>query len=169
MRFKAGIGNDSIDFELEPTSGGFSVKTKETTNTIDCIRLSPFSYSLIVNGVSHYLSLTEKNGGFQVTLNQQSFEVQLKDETQILLDKFGFNSTLSAAGQEIKAPIPGLVKQVFVTPGTVVKKKDKLLILEAMKMENEILATREGTIKEIHAEQGASKNKGDLLIIIEGE
>ncbi len=169
MKFEAEIDDEIIVFELEVLSRGFSVSIAGTTNSIDCVRLSPFSYSLIINGNSHYLSLTEKNGGYRITLDQRSFCVQLKDETQILLDKFGFNSTRKNGGQLISAPIPGLVKEIFVRTGDRIKPKDKLLILEAMKMENEILAPGEGTIKEIFASQGASINKGDPLIRIEGE
>ncbi len=64
----------------------------------------------------------------------------------------------------IASPMPGTILQVAIAPGDLVKKGDTLLILEAMKMENEILAPRDGSIKEVHVAQGASVNAGDQLL-----
>ncbi|NQU27133.1 MAG: acetyl-CoA carboxylase biotin carboxyl carrier protein subunit [Candidatus Marinimicrobia bacterium] len=169
MKFQAIINENIVEFCVEPQDYGFKVAFTDSTQQIDCKRLSPYSYSLLINGKSYYLSLTQKNGGYRITLNQQSFTVHLKDETQILLDKFGLNKSAEGSSQNIISPIPGLVKQIFVQPGEQVTKGTKLLILEAMKMENEIIAVKTGTIVEIMVKQGQSKNKGDLLVRIEGE
>ena len=72
-----------------------------------------------------------------------------------------------AAGAVIvKAPMPGNIMKVNCKVGASVKKGDILLILEAMKMENEILAPCDGTVKQIVAAKGASVNSGDALIVI---
>lgn len=70
------------------------------------------------------------------------------------------------SGEPIKAPMPGTVLSIKVTPGTAVKRGDIVLILEAMKMENEIFAPRDGVIAQIVATQGASVNTGDVLMTI---
>ncbi|NQT96686.1 MAG: acetyl-CoA carboxylase biotin carboxyl carrier protein subunit [Candidatus Marinimicrobia bacterium] len=169
MKFQATVDDQTIDFSVETQTQGFSVQINDSTLTIDCIRLSPYSYSLIINGRSYYLSLTNKNGGYRITLDQQSFCVQLKDETQILLGKFGLNKTIADTTQNIISPIPGLVRQVFVKSGDKIEKNDKLLILEAMKMENEIVSTVSGVVSEVYVKPGSSKNKGDPLLRIEGD
>lgn len=169
MKFQATVDDQTIDFSVDTQAQGFSIQINDSTLAIDCNRLSPYSYSLIINGRSYYLSLTNKNSGYRVTLDQQSFCVRLKDETQLLLGKFGLNKTTTNSIQNITSPIPGLVKQVFVKSGDRIQKNDKLLILEAMKMENEILSTLSGVVRDIYVEQGLSKNKGDLLLRIEGE
>jgi biotin carboxyl carrier protein len=69
----------------------------------------------------------------------------------------------SGAGS-IRSPMPGTILRVAVAPGDKVNKGDTLLILEAMKMENEILAPDDGSIKEVNVAQGASVNAGDLLL-----
>lgn len=66
----------------------------------------------------------------------------------------------------ISAPMPGTILRVAVAGGDSVKKGDTLLILEAMKMENEILAPHDGTIAEVKVAQGASVNAGDLLVVM---
>ncbi|MCL2702274.1 MAG: biotin/lipoyl-binding protein [Defluviitaleaceae bacterium] len=66
----------------------------------------------------------------------------------------------------VKAPMPGTIMSVKVNAGDTVKRGDDLLILEAMKMENEIKADRDGTVAAVHVTQGASVNTGDTLISI---
>lgn len=70
------------------------------------------------------------------------------------------------SGEPIKAPMPGTVLSVKVSPGSFVKRGDVVLILEAMKMENEIFAPRDGTVAQIVATQGASVNTGDVLLTL---
>ena len=76
-------------------------------------------------------------------------------------------SVPTAAGKEIKAPIPGVVQRILVSPGQKVKRGDVVLILEAMKMENEIMASVEGVIKEILVTSGQSVAAGEILVILE--
>lgn len=73
-----------------------------------------------------------------------------------------------SAGQEIiESPMPGNIWKILVTEGQVIKAGDILLILEAMKMENEILAPRDGKVASIATTTGASVNTGDKLVIID--
>ena len=71
-----------------------------------------------------------------------------------------------AGGEKVTAPMPGTILDVKVAQGAAVKKGDILLILEAMKMENEILAPCDGTAKQVLATKGASVNSGDPLVVI---
>ncbi|MDL2287711.1 biotin/lipoyl-binding protein [Eubacteriales bacterium OttesenSCG-928-G02] len=72
----------------------------------------------------------------------------------------------SAGGTQVNAPLPGTILKVLVSNGQAVKKGDLLCILEAMKMENEVLAPVDGTVNIIGAKQGASVNSGDQLFTI---
>jgi len=72
----------------------------------------------------------------------------------------------SIGATQIKAPLPGNIMQVFVKTGDEVKKGDKLLMYEAMKMENTILAEKEGQIAAVKVQQGDSMLEGDVLIEI---
>lgn len=73
--------------------------------------------------------------------------------------------TENAAGA-INAPLPGAILDVKVKMGDKVKKGDTLIILEAMKMENEIMAPGDGTVVEIGIQKGNSVNAGDVLIVL---
>lgn len=72
----------------------------------------------------------------------------------------------AAAGEQIKAPMPGVIVSVNAAAGQTVKEGDVLLILEAMKMENEITAPRTGTIVQVLAQKGASVETGAPLFVI---
>ncbi|MGE5559532.1 MAG: acetyl-CoA carboxylase biotin carboxyl carrier protein subunit [Chloroflexota bacterium] len=75
--------------------------------------------------------------------------------------------TPSAGGVQVKAPLPGVVLSIKVKPGDAVRRGGLLLILEAMKMENEILASQDGTVREILVSSGASVNTGDVLVVLD--
>ena len=73
-----------------------------------------------------------------------------------------------SAGQEvIDSPMPGNIWRILVAEGDMVKSGDTLVILEAMKMENELVAPRDGKVLQILTSEGASVNTGDKLVIIE--
>lgn len=69
-----------------------------------------------------------------------------------------------AGAQTVNAPMPGVILDIKVSVGDSVKKGDVLLILEAMKMENEIVAPTDGTVASINVSKGASVNAGDVLV-----
>ena len=69
--------------------------------------------------------------------------------------------------QRIAAPMPGKVVRVLVKTGDAVAARQPLVVVEAMKMENELRAGRDGTIAEIHAQEGQSVEAGALLVVIQ--
>ena len=71
-----------------------------------------------------------------------------------------------ADGTKVNAPMPGTILDVKVSQGQAVKKGDILLILEAMKMENEILAPQDGSVAQVNVSKGASVNSGDVLVVL---
>jgi glutaconyl-CoA decarboxylase len=76
------------------------------------------------------------------------------------------SSSAPVDGEKIYAPMPGTIVDVKAAVGTQVKKGDVVLILEAMKMENELLAPVDGVIRQILVSQGASVNSGDVLVVV---
>ena len=69
-------------------------------------------------------------------------------------------------GHKMEAPLPGTIMQIYVKEGAAVKKGDKLLMYEAMKMENNLLAECDGTVTAINCRQGDNVLQGDVLIVI---
>lgn len=141
-------------------------------------------YRIIVNGEKYLVEIEETTvkPGFSpkgpiskknedkilVQKNIGSGEEKLKNKEN-KSNKVKEDKESSSEGLEIvTAPIPGTIFTIAVKVGDKVSEGDVLLILEAMKMENEIIAPKSGIIIEIKTKQGASVNVGDTLIIIEG-
>ena len=167
MIFEAIIDDKKINISIEGTTPNFEIICDNKSIDMDCQPLSPHSYSLILNGKSHFLSIHEHPQGFEVTIDQHTNIVTIKDEQQLLLEKFGFTSSEKAQTGEIYAQIPGLISQIFVSVGDVVKADEKLFILEAMKMENEIESPLSGTVNNIYIKPGIAVEKGTLIMEIE--
>ena len=71
-----------------------------------------------------------------------------------------------AAGSKVSTPLPGTILDVFVNVGDTVKSGQTVVLLEAMKMENNIEADTEGTVKEVRVRKGDSVLEGDILVVI---
>mgnify|MGYP006278671679 CR=1 FL=1 len=123
--------------------------------------------SLIVDGVSMPVSVEPVGDGtMRVTIAGQRTEVQVKDERDLLVDEFGLGAD-AAAGGEVRAPMPGLVIDILVDEGETVEADQGLLVLEAMKMENELKAPSGGVVGTIHVASDDAVDKDDLLVEIE--
>ncbi len=97
----------------------------------------------------------------------KKFHVQLEDRLDILLNEMGISSDDAEEIRQIKAPMPGLILEINAKKGMDVSKGEKILVLEAMKMENVIRSPTEGIIADIFIEIGDSVDKNQLLIQFE--
>lgn len=77
------------------------------------------------------------------------------------------NPTAKSASYQVKAPLPGTIMQIFAKVGDKVKRNDRLLIYEAMKMENNLVAEKEGEIKAVLVKSGDNVMQGDVLFEME--
>jgi biotin carboxyl carrier protein len=102
----------------------------------------------------------------QVLVNGQTYMVDVVDEQIRRFVKAGPDQS-HKTDLAVKAVMPGLVIDVNVSEGDQVKSGDGLLIIEAMKMQNEIKAPRDGTLKKISVTRGQTVNTGDTLVVIE--
>lgn len=99
-----------------------------------------------------------------IKINGRKYPVQLKDKFDLLLEKMGMSNVAAGKINNVKAPMPGLIIDLKVQAGNVVKTGDQLLILEAMKMENILKSTGEGTVKNVKVKKGDRVEKGQVLV-----
>lgn len=92
------------------------------------------------------------------------YTMHMRDDVELMMEKMGLHAAASNKVNAIKAPMPGLIIDLRVQTGDKVKAGDPLLILEAMKMENIIKASAEGTVKAVKVKKGASVEKGQVMI-----
>ncbi|HVB26205.1 MAG TPA: biotin/lipoyl-containing protein [Ktedonobacteraceae bacterium] len=132
-------------------------------------------YSLIINGISYdifarHIVKPDENGSqtYEIMLAEQRFEVIVEDEREKAL-----SSSVKAAheGSEarVRAPMPGLVINVPFAVGATVERGQTVVVLEAMKMENDLATPLTGTITAIRVNKGQTVNQGDVLVVVEGE
>jgi biotin carboxyl carrier protein len=133
----------------------------------DISKIDNQSFHIIYQNKSftaHLVELDYDNKTFKIQLNGKIIELELKDKMDLLLEEMGISALDQNKINDVKAPMPGLIVDIMVSPGDEVKKGDPLLILEAMKMENVIKAAGAGTISEIKANKGDSVEKNQLII-----
>ena len=127
---------------------------------------------------------------YKITLNGRTYEVEVEAGQAMLLDEYEAvvpsapaapaapeapaaaptaapaAAAVTGAGETVSAPMPGTILKVNVTQGQAVKEGDVLCVLEAMKMENDIIAPKSGTVTQVVTSKGASVSSGDPLVVI---
>ena len=122
-------------------------------------------HSIIVDGESHDVRMDEGDGVYIVQLSGEIFEVMVEDERTRRLA--GVKSSLDVTGEAIiKAPMPGVVVEVLVTPGQAVEQGNILAILESMKMQNEFKAPRAGQVHAVRVKAGDKVDQGAIMVTI---
>ena len=122
-------------------------------------------YNIVVNGNSYEVQVEELGTESSSVQTPQKQTQVAKPSPRISVQKQTKQPQVtSAGGGIISAPMPGTISDVRVNVGDTVKKGQVLLILEAMKMENEIFAPNDGTVKSVNISKGASVNVGDILV-----
>ena len=144
--------------------------SREEIESADLVKKSPVDFNLIKDhrSVNAKLLGADTNAKKQtLELEGETFYIEIKDELDLVLDNMGFGLAAGKKIKEIKAPMPGLVLEISVVEGQQVEEGDKILILEAMKMENSIMVHTSATIKRIAVIAGQAVEKGQVLIELE--
>ena len=135
--------------------GSVQVNGKDSTPDISEIREGVYH---VISGTGSYnaevIRYDADSKELQIRVNTNVYKVQVKDRFDLLLKELGLDTASSKKVSELKAPMPGLVVEVSVTEGMEVKKGDKLLVLEAMKMENILKSPADVTVKKIQITKG---------------
>ena len=160
---------NSKSFAVKVNDFKFQFKPEDLSQ-LNIVKHSPTEYNLIQKNRSvNARILDSENAGkkLRVEVDGEVFEVEIKDELDQMLDKMGFGAAAVKQIKEIKAPMPGLVLEINVSEGDEVVEGQKILILEAMKMENSILIPTKAKIKKVVVLAGQAVDKGQVLVELE--
>lgn len=123
-------------------------------------------YSLIVDGKSHESYVQQGDDNWQVLLRGRLYPVIVEDEREKRLRAAAGGGVAESGEFHLKAPMPGLVVTIPVAEGQEINKGQVLLILESMKMQNELKAPRAGTVRRIRVKAGESVEQRQTLLSV---
>ena len=123
-------------------------------------------YSLIVDGRSHEAYVAQGDENWQVLLRGRLFPITVEDEREKRLRSAAGGGVAESGEFHLKAPMPGLVVAIHVAEGQVVKKGQVLLILESMKMQNELKSPRDGTVGRLRVKAGETVEQKQTLLSV---
>ena len=163
MKYFAAVNGQEYEIEIENDQ----VLVNGESIDVDVSQIGvPELYSILLDGASYEVLVEEQRQEYAVTLAGQQFHVQVEDERTRRLNA-GRKGPLIPSGElVVKAPIPGLVVKVLVQEGDDIPEDHPLLILEAMKMENEIRSLRAGVVRSVDVSAGQRVEQGAALLVL---
>lgn len=146
-------------------AGAFRVWVDGVEQPVDARALRPGTWSVLLGGRSYVVDLDRRRTGIAASIGDSEVLLRVEDALHKRLAATASTRT-AARGESIRAPIAGKVVKVLVALGDQVPAGAAVVVLEAMKMENELTAERGGVVSALHKVAGQAVDTGDLLIEI---
>jgi biotin carboxyl carrier protein len=125
------------------------------------------SCSLLVDGKNFEPTVYQENGGWEILIKGSRYTVQVEDERERRLRLASGETTLSKGRFVLTSPMPGMVIDIPVKEGDKVSKGDILVVLESMKMQNELIAPRDGVVTMVQAQVNGNVERKEALLTLE--
>ena len=185
MAYEVDVGGRTRHVGVTRAGDVFAVTVDGREWRVDAVRIDAHTLSLLVEGPGPIGGVSAQAPGSTTARPRLGYDVSVVPDSRgglsvsvgatpvaVALDgrrRWGRAEDDGAGGtgaQRVVASMPGKVVRVLVSPGDVVRARQGLVVVEAMKMENELRAARDGTVAEVHAREGASVDAGALLVVI---
>jgi biotin carboxyl carrier protein len=186
MAYISNVAEKSFTVDIGENSPQREIKIDEIRFDIDWRQIATLAmgtqkqsniggrYSLLIAGKSyevyaHRVTKPDVTGyRYEILVAGQRFEITVEDEREKTL-KGSIRSGHESGEAIVRAPMPGLVLGLSVNPGSNVERGQTVVILEAMKMENDLASPITGKVKEIRVSKGQTVNQGDVLVVVSAE
>jgi biotin carboxyl carrier protein len=165
-RWVATVDGQATMVEINSGDGRYRIVVGEQVLEVDARRVAVGLYTLLVDGVVHVAEVATTERGTRVDVDGSPYLIEVEEHTRHVIRTRG-GAGARDGGQVITAPLPGRVTHVAVSVGDRVEPGDTILVIEAMKMENEFRASVGGTVAAVHVGPGQAVNTGDVLAAIE--
>jgi biotin carboxyl carrier protein len=154
-------------FEIKPLeSGGFIIRQGDQEHRIDALTLEHGAVSLLVDNESYSVEIDEVGDEVLVSVRGQMSKIDVVDERKLALRQVAVGFSTDGA-QTVSAPMPGKVVKLLVKVGDAVEAGQGLIVVEAMKMENELKSPKAGKVIELFAAEGATVENNAKLVVVE--
>jgi biotin carboxyl carrier protein len=175
MHYEVSVGEKIYRVEMERTENpagrensgpvSWNIRLDGREISVNCLRIGDNSLSLIANGESFETRIDRSGEALTIFLEGKPYHCIVHDPRSLRSSKR--TGTHEAGEQRITASMPGKVVRVLARAGEAIQAGQGILVIEAMKMQNEVRAPKAGTLKSIVAQQGANVNAGEVLATIE--
>lgn len=169
MRFDVHLdgpgGKRKRTVELEPSGTGYSITLDGQPLQADAALVAPGTVSVLIGGQAFEMHVTPSfDGVVKLQSGPHEFTAELRDPRAWQGRRHG---VLEAEGrQQIIAPMPGKVIRLLVNPGDDVEAGQGLVVVEAMKMQNEIRSPKKGRVERLQVKEGQAVNTGEILCVV---
>jgi biotin carboxyl carrier protein len=159
-------GEETLEIEVSREGSGYCVSIGGRSQVVDLATSNGVLHSLKLEDGRQYMFGYHRDGTkHEVSFSDRTLIVDLFDPLSMKRQRSGADA--DGGGSHIRAIMPGRVARINVAPGDAVRRGQGMLILEAMKMENEIVAPRDGIVAELLVNAGQAVENGDELVRLE--
>jgi biotin carboxyl carrier protein len=166
MKMIAIVEGKQVQIEITKNNGLYCLTWEGKSFNVDSVRTNHNTFSLLVGGNSYEVTIEKQASNFLVHFYNDTVRLELFDAR-----KFGASAitkkSIRGGAHEILAPMPGKIIKVAVCKDGQVQEGDPLLIMEAMKMQNELKAPASGTIKNVLVKEGEAVSSQQVLMVLE--
>jgi biotin carboxyl carrier protein len=165
MKYTAIVDGERVEIDLQLTgTNSIQAEIAGRKYALEAKALEAGTYWFNWHNRSIEVAVTPNGTGYAVSVGGQRLTVEMVDARNALQKaaRHGQSGTI-----EIRAPMPGKIVKVLLTEGAEVQENQGILVMEAMKMQNEIKSPKAGAVKKLGVIEGAAVNAGDLLAMVE--
>ena len=166
MKYEVRLAGKTRVVELERYNGVLKISIDGGPLDADAVEVAPHTFSVLLNGESHQIRVAPRpDGTLTLHTGAAEYHAEVNDPRSWRGRRHG---TLEAEGrQQVAAPMPGKIIRVLVKAGDKVECGQGLLVVEAMKMQNEIRSPKSGTVERVFACAGQTVNAGEVLLSVD--
>jgi biotin carboxyl carrier protein len=165
MVYEVTVDGKPHRLELERGETVWKCRLDEQEILVDAVSVRPDVLSLLVDGRSYEIKREQTTIDLHLWVSNKRFAVELRDPRSLRARRDGAGQTRGP--QKLVCPMPGKIVRVLVTEKSEVEAGQGIVVVEAMKMQNEIKSPKKGVVQKILAAPGAAVNAGDVLAIVE--
>jgi len=166
MKFVGVFHGEAIPIEVVKQNGTYKIDLPGRSFTVDAERPNPQSLSLLVESKTYEIGLEKKGDHYSVYFFSDTIELDLYEARKFKATEVT-KRAVTTGPQKLNAPMPGKIVKVMVVTQQTVQEGQPLLIMEAMKMQNELKAPKSGSVKHIEVREGDTVSSQQTLVVID--
>ena len=164
MTYEIAIDGKQYRLDLDQVEGRWACRFNGREVEVDAVLARPNVLSLRIGNKAYEVKCERVGGETHIWVGSQRFATEIRDPRSL---RCRIRTADDHGPRKLTAPMPGKVVRVLVTEGIEVETGAGVLVVEAMKMQNEVKSPKKGTIQKILVTEGAAVNAGDVLAIVE--